>query len=150
MERGHLLAEVLLTYGWAFLGVFVMIGTLTFYTGYYLRVAPQQCLIEAPFTCFEYRATQSGLVQLGIQSNVFGDIGPVEVMLRCDDREDLLQTAVLPVVRSKERFNGTLVYFNCSAVDRNPFPASISISYTHSGELVDHTSHGYVRLERES
>src|SRR3989338_6862255 len=66
--------EFLTTYGWAFLVILIMIGTLAYF-GILSpsKLLPNRCNMGTEFQCLDYRITESGSssqVQLRLKNNV--------------------------------------------------------------------------------
>jgi hypothetical protein len=146
MDR-YILTEFFLTYGWALIGVVVIMGTITFSLNY-INVLPDRCTMEPPFSCVEYGASEEGLLVLGLKSNLYNNAGPLSITLTCEDDSAQAHVAELAIARPGERLNGSLL-FDCGSAEENPLSAGVAVTYEIPGSPLGHTIHGYVRVGRK-
>jgi hypothetical protein len=73
MRRGQAALEYLITYGWGFLVIIVVVGGLAYF-GLFSpsRYIPARCEFGGQLECVDYRLNSAGTIQLQFRNN-FGD-----------------------------------------------------------------------------
>jgi hypothetical protein len=143
-SRGQAALELIMTYAWAILAAVVILGSLSYFTGFYARFFPDNCELQAPFGCTEYKASNDGVVLLAIRNGAGYDLTDVTVAVECN-RDEAQQVSVsFPLVQSNDLLNGSFVEVTCP-IEQASFRANLAITYTESGESVSHTSLGSMR-----
>ena len=98
--------EFLTTYGWAFLVILIMIGTLAYF-GILSpsKLLPNRCNIGTEFQCLDYRITETGAtskVQIRLKNNVGEPItipaAPVGLSAGTESTTPLICTTTTPVL----------------------------------------------------
>jgi tRNA uridine 5-carbamoylmethylation protein Kti12 len=141
--------EFLLTYAWAIMGVLVVMGALFYFTGFYAKMFPSACNMEAPYVCTEFKVSSDGTVKLAIQNAAGWDQENVNITIQCNRDPAQQRSYVTPLVRTVEKINGSFVQFNCPLLGAR-FKADIAVNYKGAGETVSHISSGELVTAVES
>ena len=146
--RGQAALEYLISYGWAIATVLIMIGALSYFTGFYVKILPSVCSVDLPLACVEFQAKDDGTVVLAIHNGGSIDLTQVNLTLHCNEDENEQQSYYQQFLGDAERLNTTYVRFHCP-INSMAFKADIFLSYVQSGETVRHTSEGKMRVSVE-
>lgn len=148
-RRGQAAVEFLITYGWAILAVLVVLGGLAYFTGFYARMLPNSCAIEAPFSCVEHKVTTDGTVKLMIHNGAGVDLDNVYIELWCNQKDAQKVSALFPLVRDQQRINGSAILLACP-LEGKAFRAKFAVTFAESGDATNHTVNGDMRTVVES
>ena len=113
--------EFLTTYGWAFLVIILMIGTLAYFGILNpAKILPGKCNMGAEFQCLDYQISETGAspnpqVKLRIRNNVGTPIDMTSFTLTKDDGTPLACTANSSVLGWKSGDVKDLAWINCAS-----------------------------------
>ncbi len=131
MKRGQSAMEFLMTYGWAILIVIIVLSSL-YFLGVFSPKTPNNCNIQAPFVCSDFKALDNGVVfVIGAGKISSGTVDSVTVNgQECDIIDNTLDANQKQEVK-------------CSGVDMNgKVSANIEISYTLPNSNIEHVING--------
>ena len=91
-HKGQAALEFLTTYGWAFLIIVIMIGTLTYFGIFNPgQVLPNRCTFGTEFQCVDYQISATGnTFKLKLRNNVGDPLTVDQIVLNSDNGAALL------------------------------------------------------------
>lgn len=154
MRKGQAAMEFLMTYGWAILVVLAAIGALAYFGVLSPdRFLPDKCTISPPFSCTEYKITESDL-QLGVQNNAGVGMSEVTVSVvgDCTAVYTTSGTTGNGDMVGGGQLNNSVFSSDCvlgAGKAGNKFKANILIEYQKDGEGVKHNTTGTIQARIE-
>jgi len=112
----------------------------------YDDMLPSTCMVNAPFSCVEYKVADNGDILLGILASQ-GDVADVVVTFHCFGAADV-SSPVYSRVSAQERLGGGYVLLQCP-VSGKRYSAPFEITYRNADETVSHTAKGRLKAAIE-
>ncbi len=146
MKKSQAALEFLMTYGWAFLVILVMIGALAYFGVLNpKKLLPEKCTVPAGFTCDEYQITTTG-VKIILTNNQGGAINANSAVLSGDytfnGTADVAPTTLIGVgnkINISQDFDTTK-----PPVKGDKIGISFNLDWTAAGKTLNQTATGDV------